>query len=76
LITILTVDPADPQTAYAGGFVKMFRSTDGGEHWSAVDPGLSKHFARTPSLDPSDPETIYIGTSSDGVIKFKAGGSD
>jgi len=40
-IHVLTVDPNNPQSVYAGNDQgTIFVSTDGGQHWLARDPGL------------------------------------
>ncbi len=40
-IRALAIDPATPSTLYAGtGYGGVFKSTDGGENWEAVNTGL------------------------------------
>jgi photosystem II stability/assembly factor-like uncharacterized protein len=65
----LQVDPADPRTAYAvrdrfgGGHV--FRTTDGGLHWTDISGNLPDLPAFTLALD-SRSNTLYVGMD-DGV---------
>jgi len=40
--TPITVSPRDANTVYLGGNV-VFKSTDGGEHWSAISPDLTRN---------------------------------
>jgi len=40
--TPITVSPRDANTVYMGGNV-VFKSTDGGEHWSAISPDLTRN---------------------------------
>jgi photosystem II stability/assembly factor-like uncharacterized protein len=46
----LLLSPHDPNTLYAGANV-LFKSTDGGQRWTAVSPDLTRHDPRT--LGPS-----------------------
>jgi hypothetical protein len=65
----LQVDPTDPLTAYAvrdrfgGGHV--FKTTDGGLHWTDISGNLPDLPAYTLALDPRS-NTLYVGTD-DGV---------
>ena len=72
----LAVDPNDPNTIYAGtgepngsgdseAGVGLFRSTDGGQHWSLVDASVAVSKDRSIgsiAIDPTDPDHYYIGT--------------
>jgi len=40
--TPITVSPRDANTVYMGGNV-VFKSTDGGEHWSAISADLTRN---------------------------------
>jgi photosystem II stability/assembly factor-like uncharacterized protein len=46
----LLISPHDPNTLYIGGNV-LFRTTSGGQSWSAISPDLTRHDPRT--LGPS-----------------------
>ncbi len=63
-----------PTTLYAGtrdGGV--FKSTDGGGNWSAVNTGLGDTWVTSLAIDPMTPTTIYAGTEN-GVFKSIDGG--
>src|SRR5439155_26123206 len=63
LFRALAVDPQAPTTIYAGierGGV--FKSTDGGESWSAFNTGLTNLFVSSVVLDPQRPTTLYAAT--------------
>jgi len=54
------------ETLHEGG---LFASEDGGKHWTRLGEGLEQDWIRAILIDPSDPKTIYVGTSNRGVIK-------
>jgi photosystem II stability/assembly factor-like uncharacterized protein len=54
----------------------VFRSTDGGMTWSAVNNGLNNRWVRSLAIDPTDPSTLYAGTNGGGVFKTTSGGAD
>jgi len=72
------IDPVTPATLYAGtrdGGV--FRSTNGGANWSAVNSGLTSFTPHVWALaiDPATPATLHAGIGS-GVFKStNAGGN-
>src|SRR5206468_3734344 len=84
-VTALAIDPQTPTTLYAGtGGSGVFKSTDGGASWSAVNTGLpysgpsyTPHYSYVPALaiDPQTPATLYAGTSGSGVFKSTDGGA-
>src|SRR5207249_1250399 len=75
---VLAMDRGDPRTLYAGQSkgVGVFKSTDGGGSWGAVNTGLTvtrNNLAVIPSvqalaIDPSAASTLYAG-SNNGVFK-------
>jgi photosystem II stability/assembly factor-like uncharacterized protein len=84
----LAVAPRDPQTVYAGGD-RIFKSTDGGATWKAVHSGLfegeteaARQHRRLEGLvyalavDPTNPEVVYAGTWTRGVLKTTNGGAN
>jgi photosystem II stability/assembly factor-like uncharacterized protein len=75
-VNALVVDPHNPNIVYAavssvyfaGGWVRdnppLFKTTDGGAHWSAASPGLPPDFAISGialAIDPQSPNTLYAG---------------
>ncbi len=74
-ILALTIDPQDPATIYAGTEEQgVFKSTDGGAHWSAVNTGLTRTYISALAIDPNNPSTLYAGTQGGGVFKSTDGG--
>ncbi len=68
----LAVDPADPSVVYAGTRNGVFKSTDGGDTWTAASKGLGPRgvFVRAFVLSGN---AVYAGTD-DGVYKSVDGG--
>jgi len=79
-VNAVVVDPQRPDTLYAGTFFcGMFKSTDGGGDWSAVNTGLVDSEGSPYSIDGlavdsgTTPSTLYAG-SKPGVFKSVDGG--
>src|SRR5437667_308531 len=74
-VLALAIDPQTPMTVYAGTIDAtttgsghgVFKSTDGGESWSAVNTGLSNQAVHALAVDPQTPTTVYAGTQGGGV---------
>ena len=81
-VLVLAIDPAAPATLYAGtldgGGVGggVFKSTDGGGNWRAINTGLTSSSVFALAIDPSAPATLYAGTGTDGVFKSTNGGGN
>lgn len=84
LVSTITVDPTNSQTIYFGFDDALYKSTDGGTTWTAIQNGLPLQGPSVPGLglsptlvvvDPLHPQTLYLGTSY-GVYKSTDGGAD
>ena len=53
----------------------MFKSTNGGAAWSAVNTGLTNTVVYALAIDPATPSTLYAGTDGGGVFKSTNGGA-
>jgi photosystem II stability/assembly factor-like uncharacterized protein len=82
-VKTLAIDPVNPSTIYAGiapfsssdSFVGgVFKSTDGGNSWTASGNSLNVGAVNALALDPDTPSTVYAGTSQ-GVFKSTDGGN-
>jgi uncharacterized repeat protein (TIGR01451 family) len=82
----LAVDTTNTSTLYAGTYPSdsgVFKSVDGGAHWTQSSNGLSVVIAGqsfVPGInelvvDPSMPASIYAGTSGGGLFKSADGGA-
>ena len=64
-VNVLAIDPSNPSIIYAAGEHGLFKSTDGGEHWSAG--GVTNEiFALV--IDPSNPSIVYAGAKHAGGL--------
>ena len=51
----------------------VFKSTDAGGSWTAMNTGLTYHFVGALAINPSTPTTLYAGTA-DGVFDIEQSG--
>ena len=75
-IQVLEMDPSNSQVIYAGSAAGLYKSTDGGAHWSAINTGLSSTDVRTLAIDPNNGQNLYVGTWGGGVFRSSDGGAN
>jgi len=62
-VYVLVIDPTSTQTVYAGTLGRgLFKSTNGGSSWSAINSGLTDGYIDSLVIDPATPQTMYAGT--------------
>ncbi len=63
-VRALTQAPSNPKMYVAGTVKGVYRSTDGGQHWSEISPPqfAELHEVESVAIDPADTNTIYAGT--------------
>jgi photosystem II stability/assembly factor-like uncharacterized protein len=54
----------------------VFKSTNAGKSWNACNTGITSLSVYVLAIDPTLPNTIYAGTSDDGVFKTTDGGQN
>ena len=55
----------------------MFKSTNGGGNWNAVNTDLTINgYVTSLAIDPKTPATLYAGTDDGGVFKSTNGGGN
>ncbi len=62
-VTCVAIDPQHADTVYAGTAQGgVYRSFDGGQHWTAIFDGAASLAIGALALAPSDPSILYVGT--------------
>ena len=86
-VRALAIDPVNPTIVYAGTVGGgIFKSTDGGGHWTAANTGLgywaggywtggSASVVNAFAIDPSTPTILYAATGAGVFRSIDAGGS-
>lgn len=80
----IAIDPIYPTTLYAGLNARggIYKSTNGGDSWSAIGSGLMDsasvevYGVYSIAIDPITPTTLYAATYNGGVFKSTNGGSN
>ena len=76
----LAIDPTDANVIYAGtgGFVGqghgVYKSTDGGDSWSASNRGMIDYRISAVAIDPADSKIVYAGSDAGELFKSEDGG--
>ncbi len=82
-IWALAIDPASPDTIYAGTCPSaLYRTRDGGTSWQKLDVELADECVGVPIvprvtsivIDPDDSQTVYAGIEVDGMRISRDGG--
>jgi len=79
-ILSLAIDPTDSNIIYAGtgghvgGGHGVYKSTDGGQTWSAVNQGMLDYRITALAVDPAHPQTVYAGADDGEFFKTSDGG--
>ena len=69
-------DPRDSSVMYLGGDGGLFRSTDEGVTWTQLtswNPTDRRPVVLDLAFDPADPDTFYLATQEDGVLRTDDG---
>jgi Sortilin, neurotensin receptor 3, len=88
-IRALAIAPSNPNIIYAGSSVggglaatafeqtqegSVFKTTNGGQSWTAVSNGLPDAPVVFLSVDPTNPNTVYAAIAANGIFKTVDGG--
>lgn len=85
-VSAIAVDPRNNDVAYAGGAAGgVWKTTDGGTTWTPLTDDQPSLATGSIALDPSNPDTIYVGTGEEafsadsyygaGILKSTDGGA-
>ena len=71
----LAADPTTPTVLYAGTYgTGVFKSTDKGDHWNAVNTGLTDLHVGSLVISSVAPATLTVATDS-GIFRLVRGGA-
>jgi hypothetical protein len=74
-IRLIAPDPGKPTTLYASVVNRgLFKSSDGGASWEAINSGLPEPEIESLAIDPENSMVLYAGTHNKGVFISKDGG--
>jgi photosystem II stability/assembly factor-like uncharacterized protein len=62
------INPQNPQIVYAGSDSGVYKSTDAGRRWRAMNAGLTEPYVVDLAIHQRNPDVLYARTS-DGVFK-------
>jgi hypothetical protein len=81
-VTTLAIDPLTPTTLYVGTYYsyyvdrttrtayRVYKSTNGGATWTAMNTGPGNVSVRTLAIDPVSTNKLYAGTGGGGVYYY------
>ena len=75
IVSGIGVHPTDPHVAYAASESRLFKTVDGGAHWTRLDPGIDYGYIQVIVVDPVDPAIVWIGGRMDGVLRSTDAGA-
>lgn len=75
-VSALAIDPLRPDTVYAAYQTSagVYKSVDGGGHWTAANSGLTSTAYFSMVIDPSNGSTLYVAGTT-GLFKTTDGGN-
>jgi len=63
-------DPTNPERMYlARNGAGLYKTIDGGKHWSLINNGLPQFTVTGLAIDPHNPDLIYIGLYDKGLFR-------
>lgn len=69
----IVIDPANSSVVYAATGHGIFKTTNAGSRWKAVNDGLTDTSVGALAVDPSRPSVVYAGTDGGTVFKSTDG---
>jgi len=73
-VTVMQVDPANPDTVYAATLNGLYKTTDGAQSWRRIAESLPDQMISAMALDRSAADVIYVA-SRQGIHKSDDGGT-
>ena len=76
-IRCLAIDPAEPETMYAGmAAFGVFKTTDSGANWTTMNELLGDTFTKVMAIHPAKPDVLYLGTDGGGIYQRVKGSAE
>ena len=78
IVNTLAIDPSSPSTLYAGTTFGIYKTTNGGDSWDELTGSVINGSAPNVNkivIDPTNTQTVYQATESQGVLKSTNGGT-
>lgn len=74
VVHCIATSPSDASVVYVGiANGGVYRSSDGGATWSAVNAGLGNFDVLSLGVSPSDPQRVIAGTAAGGYLSVNGG---
>ena len=77
-LSSVAVSARNSEVIYAGDYggvdQGVYKTTNGGQTWVAVNSGLTNTTIHALALDPVDDQIVFVGTTKGGVFKSIDGG--
>jgi uncharacterized protein (TIGR03437 family) len=84
-IQTFAICASNPLVMYAGGGVGsgtegpdtaagVFKTTDGGAHWTSINNGITDSYVDAVWVDPNNPDNVLVGTEITGIFHSTDGG--
>jgi photosystem II stability/assembly factor-like uncharacterized protein len=64
LVRCLSSDPRRPEVVYAGTDAGLYRTDDGGNHWTLLDAPMTGSTVWSMAIDPVEPRAMFAGTGT------------
>jgi photosystem II stability/assembly factor-like uncharacterized protein len=61
IVTEIEIDPVNPNNIYVTTYGGFYKTNDGGTTWTKSNTGINYPFLHTLTVDPVDPQTLYVG---------------
>ncbi|HET7439464.1 MAG TPA: hypothetical protein VFJ56_08175, partial [Nitrospira sp.] len=74
-ISSIVIHPTNPSIIYIGGPGGVWKSTDSGKTWQAINRGLVTLNIRALAMAPQDAQTLYAGTNGSGLYRSTDAGA-
>lgn len=72
-VVAIAINPTHPDVVYLATLDAIYKTRDGGDHWKAVNTGMSTYRVLSLLVDPNIPTVLYAGTNIDSVYKSTDG---